>query len=521
MHQLPPPDEDSTTQSMPWLRVSLLAVLWGAWLALFWPNIKWLYRTLTHEQARLSAWLVVGCVLFGLRHLFMERKRWSLAPLWPPRLHWNPTATALLLLAAALYLWLERTWDVDMLSALCLGLGSYGMIGLHVPPKRWRGGFVVALLLVSLLPFGTHMEQLVGFPARVLTAQWSQQVLALTGVTSLSTQSILILEKGLAHVDLPCSGIKSLWTGAIFFLALSWMERIRLGGLWLLSGAIFVMMLLLANVFRVVVLILVAIQLQTQTLAEIIHVPLGIIGFLGAGGVVYLLLLWVKKRQEQHKDPTASTHTQPLHWAGLLGLTVAVLVMSQLYHKRAATQTKALAWHFVMPQKTHTKPLPLSPSERDLFRRFGHTQVRKFHFADGPLKGSLLLVKSTSWRSHHPPEICLAGNGHAIRSVHTAHWAPQRPYRLIQLRGHKGTAIYWYQSAHKSTDVMLQRILGSLQPQHKEWVMVSLLFAHKVTPHTKGLRAFLQQLHQHIARSFKPPKTNAQLSAIHTQRKGS
>ena len=46
---------------------------------------------------------------------------------------------------------------------------------------------------------------------------------------------IIVLENGVAQVDVPCSGLKSLGTGTLFLLAATSMEDRKLGGRWLLG----------------------------------------------------------------------------------------------------------------------------------------------------------------------------------------------------------------------------------------------------------------------------------------------
>jgi exosortase O len=118
-----------------------------------------------------------------------------------------------------LYLVVERYLDINTLSACLFGLATYGLLGLWPEPRHWRQGLPAALLLIGALPFGEHMQTFVGFPMRILTAAIVRDGLAAAGVASVGLDTILVLENGVSQVDLPCSGVRSLWTGGLFLIA--------------------------------------------------------------------------------------------------------------------------------------------------------------------------------------------------------------------------------------------------------------------------------------------------------------
>ena len=147
-----------------------------------------------------------------------------------------PAPLALVLGAALGYLWAERYLDVSFLGAALFGLGSYGLWGLYVDGGRWRRGLLATLLLIGVLPFGEQADTYAGFALRALTARSVGGVLAGLGIAAVPAETILMLENGVAHVDIPCSGVRSLWAGALFFLGATWVERRRLDGGWLGCG---------------------------------------------------------------------------------------------------------------------------------------------------------------------------------------------------------------------------------------------------------------------------------------------
>ena len=178
---------------------------------------------------------------------------------WRPRLDASPQlripALALALGCSILYLLVERYLDVNTLSGTLCGLATYGLLGLWLRPARWRHGLPAALLLIGTLPFGDHLQTFVGYPMRLAAAGIVRDGLQAMGVTSIGTDTILVFENGVSQVDLPCSGIKSLWTGTLFLLAAAWLEGRPINRRWLIGLPLFAGLLFAANVLRIGILV--------------------------------------------------------------------------------------------------------------------------------------------------------------------------------------------------------------------------------------------------------------------------
>lgn len=80
------------------------------------------------------------------------------------------------------------------------------------------------------------------------------------------------------NVDLPCSGIRSAWTGLVFFLGATCLLRSRLGLRWILAGAGYLLLLFAANILRVAALALHS-HAGLPALSRLVHEPLGVPGF--------------------------------------------------------------------------------------------------------------------------------------------------------------------------------------------------------------------------------------------------
>jgi exosortase O len=146
-----------------------------------------------------------------------------------------------------------------------------------VEQNFWQKNLPVAGLLACILPFNSQFNNGLGLPARVLTAQVVEQLLSMLHVAAISSYDIIVLENAMAHVDVPCSDIKTLLVGTLFLVAATWLEGRKLSLRWLAVGAANLLMLVSANAARVGVLFLVSEVFKQPKIAEIIHVPLEII----------------------------------------------------------------------------------------------------------------------------------------------------------------------------------------------------------------------------------------------------
>jgi exosortase O len=246
----------------------------------------WLYRAVypylgvifTAQEFRTNQIILLGILALILHQVRKGELRPHLNNL--PQLY--STAILLALGSSILYLLVERYLDVNTFSASLFGLASYGLLGLWMQPRDWRRGLPTALLLVGVLPFGEHLQTFVGYPLRVLTATIVRDGLGALGVHSISADTILVFESGFSKVDLPCSGIKSLWTGGLFLLAATLIERRPINFRWLLVCLGMDLLLLAANLGRVAALVLVGQVAGLSELAAMLHVPLGVLGFVGS-----------------------------------------------------------------------------------------------------------------------------------------------------------------------------------------------------------------------------------------------
>jgi exosortase O len=412
---------------------------------------------------------------------------------------------ALALGGSALYLAVERFLDINTLSASLFGLASYGLLGLWMDPRGWRRGLPAALLLIGVLPFGEHMQTFVGYPARLLTAAIVRDGLTAAGVRSLGVDTILVLENGVSQIDLPCSGVKSFWTGTLFLLAATWIDRRPLNLHWLLTALVLMAMLFLTNLVRVAILVVVGAVAGWTLLAEMLHVPLGVLGFVAACAAAVALL---RLRGVDGADRYEQSKPAPVRPRGLAPvLALTILAMALAYAPRSWTGLAQPSPHWEFPAELVTQLMPLTPDEIDWLTRGGAESADRRRFEWRGMSGSMMLITSTTWRAHHRPERCFEVYGLSLEDSRTYMVSPNFPLRLVSLSYGAGrgrlSATYWFQSSYQTTDDYATRIWADLAPRRDRWVLVTILFDGVQDPGAPEAQAFYKALHDSVERALK------------------
>ncbi len=487
------------------VQVVLNGLLLGAWVWLYLPVLAYLSILFSREEFRTNQIVLMAvAILIGLR---LRDSGLKVNPAAAPRL--QRPALALALIASLLYLLAERYLNINTLSAVLCGLASYGVLGLWMNPARWRAGFPAMLLAVGVLPFGEHIETFLGYPARIVTARLVGDGLRSAGFPSIGADTILVFESGISQVDLPCSGVKSLWTGMLFWLAATWIENRALNLRWLLSAALLGGMLMVANLVRVGLLVLVGEIAGLRQAAELIHVPLGVLGFVICCGMAVVLLRWQPAQRTAPPTPTppVSRWLAPVLLGGVLGM--ALVYQPRPPEAPALNPGVVLNWQ--VPAQWTTEPAPMTPAELELITQGGAeaTDRRRFHW--NGLSGTLLLVTSRSWRAQHRPELCFEVYGFTIENSVTRLVTPDFPLKALALSADTATtryaAVYWFQSKDRTTEDYSARMWADLQPQRARWVLVTVLLDAAPTPDDPALNVFYTSLHAALAGGLKEGAT--------------
>ncbi len=517
-----------------WQRAGVLlsnCVIIFLWLWLFRPVYAYLGTIFTRQEFRTNQIVLLAVlVLIGLEIRRGRSRRGNYAekgdhigsplPIFTDPVHLYLPGLVLALSGALAFLAAERWLDINTLSASLFGLATYGLLACWTDERDWRRGLPAALLLVGVLPFGEHMDTFIGYPLRLATARMVSQGLAALGVPNIGVDTILVFENGLSQIDSPCSGVKSLWTGGLFFLAATWIENRPVNKRWLLAALGFILLLVAANLARVVILVLVGQVLGWRLLAEMMHVPLGIIGFSLACAAALGMLHWAgvssgRNRSLRRSDDTVGSGDQsglplrsirPRWLAPVLAISLIVMALSYAPGPEPAAAAP-FAWRF--PSSLNLNDWPLNPVEMDWLSDEGTVPVSaaRWRFQMHDLSGSLIFITSNTWRAHHRPERCFTVYGLEVQELRALLVEHDFPLRWLDLGNPSDpqpllSAGYWLQSNQQVTDDYSVRIWDDLSPQPQQWVLVTILFDDPIDPDGESAQALFKILRQSVQNSL-------------------
>jgi exosortase O len=478
----------------------------GLWLFLFRPIYPYIGTIFTRQEFRLNQFALAGVI--GLLIYQARKNGLGLHLRSAPALH--PAALTMLLGSSVAFILAERVVDINTLSASLFGLAFYGLLGLWLEPHRWRQGLPAALLLIGTLPFGDHLQTFVGYPVRLLTAALVRDGLGALGIHTIGIDTILVFESGISQIDLPCSGVKSLWTGGMFLLAATWIEQRKINRRWMLVGLIFAFLLFAANLGRVAVLVTTGPVLGLNLLAEMLHVPLGVLGFAGTcAALVWMLRRFVPAESNLQPVNTGGMEAEALRPRWLLpALITTILLLAVLYTPRPQVAAAQSPSELQFPSGLSVEPWAFSPDELEWLSADGPLSASRWRFTwDGngekPRHGSLLLITSDTWRAHHRPERCFEAYGMKVDQSQSTLLSADFPMRVVNLSGAQGryhySAVYWLQAPGRVTDDYATRIWSDLSPQRQTWVLVTILFDSAVDPTRSDLQDLYNDLRLSVA----------------------
>jgi exosortase O len=452
-----------------------LALGWTLLALIFREPLTWLAGSLGVPEYRMHSWLLSGIAAF----VFLKAWKGSYrSPRWRP-------GPALILLFGLGGSFVSKAWlgiRIDLLDCLFMSVSAFGQLGFILEPSSWRRSAVALLLFFVCLPLGYHAETFLGFPLRVFSARAAAAILGGLGQAVQSTETILFIENRYAHIDLPCSGVKGLWAVTLFSLLLSLLERYRVSLAWAFSLAAGWVFVGLANIFRVVALVSLGSSSFPPVVKSAAHAPIGLVGFLLACGLAYLLhrALCVKAAVEPVPEPERFRASPRAHRFALVAVLVIAAGASATAGTGGIRPAPAEAGVAVEPPRAveidttdEGVALALSPAEKGLFLGNGVDAYLKRRFSFAGASGTVFVVRSRSWRAHHHPEQCLQAQGRTIRSSR-ALVIDGQPVREVELKDGSARVYYWFQSRSGITDDYGSLVWSGLVRPGTSFSMVSL-----------------------------------------------
>jgi len=498
-----------------WPRLGRVAVnlsLAALWVWLYWAVFGYFQVIFSSEEFRTNQ--IILAIVLVLFFVQFRREQWRPRLDVLPQIFWP--GLSLVLIGSVLYLLAERFLDINTLSAFLFGLATYGLLGLWMSPRRWLAGLPAVLLLIGTLPFGEHLQTFVGYPVRIATAQIVQEGLQAVGVYSVGVDTILVLESGLAQVDNPCSGIKSLWTGMLFLIAATWIERRAINLRWFGIAALMGVLLFAANIARVVVLVLVGQVAGWEVIAELIHVPLGVLAFGMVCGVVLLLIRTQKPSEYQLLTKIRASHPEREGETGFVkrpvwlapALAAGFAGMALIYSPRPYPVMAQAAINWVFSTEIQVQVDPLSPNLFAWVTSSGAEFADRWDFTwvdnANEINGSLMFLTSNTWRGQHRPERCFEVQGITIETAQTIFFDDEFSAQWVLVSGgpQQATALYWLQSGQRATDDFATRIWSDLGAERQPWVLVTLLLDDVYPPDSAEVREIAELVRTAIANSL-------------------
>lgn len=501
-----------------WLRGAANAVLALLWVLLYRDALSHLARIYLRADMSFSAVTLLVLALLAIRRALLgaggslaDRLRDVLLRGPAPR----PMPLLVTVLATLGYLVAVAVLDVHVLQDALFGLASFGLIGLWMAPRAWRRAWPVCLLAVATLPFGYHLDTFLGYPLRVATAAGVAEGLG-ARLQGGGLEAVLSIENRVAQVDLPCSGVKGLWTGSLLLLLAAWLRGGGLGWRWGAALLVQSLALVAANFLRVLALAAVGLAWEQPVVAGWLHLPLGVLGFaaacwlglavLGGGGEVGVGELdgddtWASTGACR---PAAAWRLMVLL---LLGTALANLALRPRVIADAGRAPRAgqgWAW----PAGWRVEPLPLKASDAAWLTADGAAAVERVRFERQGVGGSAILVLAATWRAHHAPERCFQIYGLKLlseRALSTA--AGSATIRWMGLGDDRGrlshAAVTWFQGRDgRIIGDYAARIWADLEPGPQPWVLASVLFDRPIAADDPAALALAAELQRSIAATW-------------------
>ncbi len=426
-----------------------------------WPGIAWWWASVSTGEGRWQgAFAIALAAAAGLR---AWRTRES-AVLWTGVL---PLA---LMGLSLVFAWWTRPLQLGVVSAGAAWFGVLGLVGVLGGRQAWLHALPALALLALTVPQMAHLEALLGFPLRVGTARGVAAVLSALGRSAVDVGTVLEVEGQTTRIDLPCSGVRSLWTGGAFFFAISWLEQRQFGVRWLGVGLFLGLALAVLNAARVLSLVALATSgwPMAAVATQVIHEPLGIFAFLLAGGGAWYGLQRVRTWPQTAVLAPAAAH-------GRLWLVLVLAGLLLVARRPMRDQTVG-----ELPLPEGMTAVMVTHAERNVVALDGGS-VQKAHFANGQLpyamdlSGDVVMVLSTGFRSHHAPDICLRAAGATTGPVVPTELGGRPLRRARMSRGvQAGEVFWWIQTPLQASNDPAARLWASIWDPSPA-IMVSVL----------------------------------------------
>ncbi len=281
-----------------WPRPTVRQLLVGGlvaavWVALFWPTFRWLAERFdAHDSFYSHGWLVP----FASGWLIWQcRAVWSSVPR-------RASFAGLALLLPSLLVHVVATrWHLGFVSGFAMLGVIWGLVWV------WWGGALLwalrfpMLFLLFMVPLPGVLLIAVSFQMKLMAASLATAMLKLGGLPAIQAGSMIQVPGVSVVVDDTCSGLRSLIS--LITLSTLWIALMpRTARLWqrLTVVASSIPIALVANMVRIIVLVLLAAVYGTEAAEGFLHYGSGIVVF----GVALVILAWLSRAVQRWQLPS-------------------------------------------------------------------------------------------------------------------------------------------------------------------------------------------------------------------------
>lgn len=437
-----------------------------------WPWLNWFFRGIESHFDPLHAIMFLGILVLGVRTVFKSYR-------FPKNgLYQNPAGLFFLGTFSLLFLIAKSQSNINIIN---FALGScvlYGLLSFIVDNRVWSRGLLPFMLLLMTLPFGRHLDLLLGYPLRMFAAGLSFELLSPFLPDLTSTSSILMIENRASHVDMDCSGLRGLWVSIIFFLFVSWIENTKTNLKWLVALLSATGIIIVGNIIRIILLATIQLQASLQFLDPFVHHSTSIFFLL----VSCLVSFSIIRKNKNHKpaSTTSSNQKTTSRYANAVVLTVVLVIgfvpnytptlPKSFENEQVRLSIEELGW--IKDE--------LTDAEARNFRREGVEAV-KYRLNDI----QLVLVLGGDWRTQHVPEMCYDLAGMILESTTTVFADTEFPVKRLAFKDRPEKAYYWFQHSTGVTDDYASKFWKQLYHHDEKWTQVSLLCSNGDLPKQK------------------------------------
>ncbi len=302
----------------------------------------------------------------------------------------------------------------------------------------------------------------------------------------------------------------------LFLIAATWIERSAINLRWFGIAVLMGILLFLANVGRVAVLVIVGQVAGWELIAELIHVPLGVLAF---GVVCGVVLFFIRSQKPSvylpppkivpsppQSDEASGIMKRPVWLAPILAIGIAGMALVYTPRPYPVMAQAAIDWVFSPEMQVQVDPL--SPELFAWVTKDGAEFADRWEFtwkgeAD-EINGSLMFLTSNTWRGQHRPERCFEVQGITVETYQTVFFDDEFSAQMVLVSGgpQQATALYWLQTGQRATDDFAVRIWSDLGSERQPWVLVTLLLDDVYPPNSAEVRAIAEIVRTAVADSL-------------------